>query len=434
MSTDFERADGEGRRVRIYVSEEDCVGRMPARHAILDFLRRNNASGVTVLRALEGFGASGRIHSSRLAEVPWDLPLVIEWIDTVERVQQLLPKVLSMVPPGMVTVEPTTVALAALRQVRPMSDGVCVDSVMTRDVVTVRRNTPIRDVIARMRDRSVRAVPVIDQGRVVGMITHSDVVARGELGVRITLLPGLDPAEQQRRIDSLPERVAEQIMTAPPVTISSNASLGEAAETMVLRRLKRLPVVDGRGEIVGIVSRLDLLRTVADFGQRKHERDRAEGLQGDGPLSAVMRQDVPTVYPDAPLHDVVQAVVSTRLNRALVVDAERRVLGLVSDKAVLERVTPALQPSLLRSLMHRLPFVRSSEEEREVERHAVARTAADLMTTEVLQAGPDDPVYGVVAAMIEGGQKLVAIVDDEGRLMGVVDRADVLRGILDPDG
>jgi hypothetical protein len=74
-----------------------------------------------------------------------------------------------------------------------------------------------------------------------------------------------------------------------------------------------------------------------------------------------MRRDAPTVHRDTSLPEVFQAVVSTRLNRAFVVDDERRVVGLVSDAELLERVTPALRPGALRALMNRLPFAHPRE-------------------------------------------------------------------------
>ncbi len=431
MSSQAWSSGREARRVRIYVGEEDSILKVPAHHAIVAFLLRHDAAGVTVMRGTEGFGASGRTHSARLADVPWDLPVVVEWVDTPERVDLLLPELKTMVPAGMITVDPTEVVLFARRPVRPVSGTVAVESVMTSDVVSVHKDTPVRVVVERMREHSVRAIPVTDAGIVVGIITSSDLVGRADLGVRLTLLPGLAPSEQNRRMAEMPQRRAEQVMSAPAVVIRSDAPLNQAAEVMVRKRLKRLPVVDDHGQLVGIVSRLDLLRTVADFGRRQPEVSSARELEGDSPVSAIMRADVPTVYPDSPLDEVVHAVVSTRLNRALVVDAERRVLGIVTARAVLERVTPALHPPLLRSLMHRLPFLRPDQEQREIERHAAARNARDLMNANVLKARPDDRLADVVASMVEGRRKLVAVVDDAGRLLGVVDRADVLRGALD---
>jgi len=431
MTADTLSSGSEARRIRIYVSEQDAVGKVPAQHAIVAFLRRNNAAGLTVVRGMEGFGASGRMHSSRLAEVPWDLPIVVEWVDTVARIAELLPQLKQLVPAGMITVDPTEVVLFARRSVRDVSGAVPAQSVMTRDVATVRRDTPIRDVVALMRKRSLRAMPVTDDGIVVGIITSSDLVRRASLGARITLLPGLPESEQARHIQELPQQTAGQVMSAPPVVVGGSTPLSVVAETMVHRRLKRLPVVDERGALVGIISRLDLLRTVADFGEGKKNAAVVAGFNGEAPLSSVMRTDVPTVYLDTPLGEVVQAVVSTRLNRALVVDAARQVLGLVTARAVLERVTPAHHHHILSALMHRLPFLRPTPDEQEVEKHAGARKAADLMTTDVVRARPDDRLRSVIATMVEGGQKLVAVVDEQNRLLGVVDRADVLRGILE---
>ncbi|MFW5740507.1 MAG: DUF190 domain-containing protein, partial [Myxococcota bacterium] len=311
----------EAKRVRIYVTEDDRVGKSPAVDSIAALLRLNHAAGVTVTRALEGFGASGRPHSAH-PDVSWDLPVVIEWVDRSERVDEILPELKRLVPPGLITVDPTEVVHFAHPTVRPVSDAVPVGAVMTRNVATVEKNTPVREVVELMRSRSLRGVPVVDSGTVVGIITNSDVVRRAKLGVRITLLPGLPAVEQERRLEELPYRVASEIMTAPAIKVPINYPLSEAAVIMVQRRLKRLPVVDDDGKLVGIVSRLDLLQTVADFGEKKAAARAPIPVREDAPLSTVMRDDMPTVTPDASLNEVVQAVTATRLNRTLVVDAD----------------------------------------------------------------------------------------------------------------
>jgi len=418
-------------RVRVYVSETDTIGRTPASQAVVTFLRTHNAAGVTVLRALEGFGASGRLHASRIGEDDGDLPLVIEWIDSRQRVDALLPELCPMVPAGMVTVEPTEVVRCATQAVRPLSDALPIASIMTRDVLVVHKDTPIRKVVELMRTRGVRAVPVVDGGIVVGLITDSDLVQRAGLGIRLALLPGLSARAQSDHMEAMSRVVAGEVMTSPAVTVPAGAPLTVAAEAMVRRQLKRLPVVDETGAVVGIVSRLDLLRTVADFGALRQHPTSPVPRASDARVSAVMRHDIPTVRPDAPLGEVIEAVESTELARALVVDANRRVQGMVSARAVLERVAPASHPTIVRSLMRRLGHRTHADDEAQTARHASARYAADLMTTDVVRARPDDPLAQVIGAMVEGKHKLVAVVDEEGRLLGGVDRADVLRGILE---
>jgi CBS domain-containing protein len=146
-----------------------------------------------------------------------------------------------------------------------------------------------------------------------------------------------------------------------------------------------------------------------------------------------MRADVPTVFPDTHLSEVLQAVTSTRLNRCLVVDHERRVLGKITDAEILERVTPALRPSALRSLVHRLPLVHPKSNELLAEQHAKARTAADLLV-ETAVVDERAPLREAIRAMLGGKHKIVAVVDGEKRLIGVLDRADLLFGLVSLNG
>jgi CBS domain-containing protein len=141
-----------------------------------------------------------------------------------------------------------------------------------------------------------------------------------------------------------------------------------------------------------------------------------------------MRRDVSTVHPETPLPEVFQAVVSTRLNRALVVDQDRRVVGIVTDAELLERITPALRAGALRSLMYRLPFVHPKGETAAA--HARGRTAADLMTQAFATAREDTLVSAAIATMLSGNHKVLAVTDAAGRLVGIVDRADLLHGLL----
>ena len=112
------------------------------------------------------------------------------------------------------------------------------------------------------------------------------------------------------------------------------------------------------------------------------------------------------------------------------IDADRRVLGVISDAELLQRVTPALHPSAIRSLMHKLPFGHGSIDEH----HASARQAGDLMTDRLAMFSPETPIRDVIATVVTGSHKLVVVVDRAQRLLGVVDRADLLRGMVAGQG
>jgi CBS domain-containing protein len=296
-------------------------------------------------------------------------------------------------------------------------------------VDTVGSSTRLGDLVERMVATGHRAMPVVASGRPVGIVTQGDLVARGGIELRIDLLGGLAVAERKALLASLArsERTAADVMTPDPVTVFTTTPLRDAAETMARRRLKRLPVVDASGRLAGILSRVDVLRGVAGGGARPAEAPPPEGLDASAPVAQLMRRDVPTLLPDAPLPEVFQAVISTRLNRALVVDPEGRVLGVVSDGELLDRLAPPLRPGVFSALVRRLPFGHADRVE--AERHATARRAADLMA-EVPRARADTPLRDAIALVLGGAHKLLAVVDADGRLQGVLDRADLLRGLL----
>lgn len=96
---------GPGKRVRIYIGESDQFGNRPLFMAILEKLRAEGCAGATVLRGIAGFGAHSRIHTATILRLSEDLPVVVEWIDSNEHMDRLLPTIVEMVPEGLVTVD-----------------------------------------------------------------------------------------------------------------------------------------------------------------------------------------------------------------------------------------------------------------------------------------------------------------------------------------
>jgi CBS domain-containing protein len=133
-----------------------------------------------------------------------------------------------------------------------------VASVMTTDVVTVTPGTVYKEVVERIRERRVSAVPVIDaERRVIGIVSEADLLVKEE---RPGGRPGGLLADRHGDAARAQARNAAALMTAPAVTVWPGATLTEAARLMHRRHVKRLPVVDREGRLVGIVSRADLLQ------------------------------------------------------------------------------------------------------------------------------------------------------------------------------
>ncbi|GLY22123.1 CBS domain-containing protein [Micromonospora sp. NBRC 101691] len=136
-----------------------------------------------------------------------------------------------------------------------------VGDVMTVDVATVDGQTPYREVVDLLVRRGISAVPVVDGfRRVRGVVSEADLLHKVERAGRPDerrIFEGRRRRDARVKADAM---VAEELMTAPAVTTHPGASLPAAARLMDREQVKRLPVLDDLGRLVGIVTRADLLR------------------------------------------------------------------------------------------------------------------------------------------------------------------------------
>ena len=137
-----------------------------------------------------------------------------------------------------------------------------VDEVMTRDVVSVTPDTPLKDVAAVLVERGISGLPVCDaDGAVVGVLSEADLLVKqgGSPERSGGLFAWLVETASAPDLAKLRARTAGEAMTAPAITVPAGSSVSEAARTMVSLGVNRLPVVED-GRLVGIVSRADLVR------------------------------------------------------------------------------------------------------------------------------------------------------------------------------
>ena len=109
MDTGDQHSSGPSFRLRVYFGERDKYHGKALWSSLLDRLRRDGASGATVTRGIGGFGAHSVIHAASIVDLSTDLPLILEWIDSEQRVQEVLPAIEEMLDGGLITIEPVTV-------------------------------------------------------------------------------------------------------------------------------------------------------------------------------------------------------------------------------------------------------------------------------------------------------------------------------------
>ncbi len=135
-----------------------------------------------------------------------------------------------------------------------------VKDVMSTHPVSVSTTSSFKEIAAGLREFRVSAFPVLDaDGTVIGVVSEADLLPKEALddrhGVRGTLT-GLMHRTDQAKAEGV---TAADLMTTPAVTVAPDDTVERAARLMYSRKVKRLPVVDEGGHLVGIVSRTDIL-------------------------------------------------------------------------------------------------------------------------------------------------------------------------------
>jgi uncharacterized protein len=95
----------EGHLLRVFIGESDRHQGMPLFEWLVRQAREHGLAGATVLRGLEGFGANSRLHTAKILRLSSDLPIVIEIVDTIEKIESFLPVVDEAVREGLATLE-----------------------------------------------------------------------------------------------------------------------------------------------------------------------------------------------------------------------------------------------------------------------------------------------------------------------------------------
>jgi len=206
-----------------------------------------------------------------------------------------------------------------------------VSDVMTSTVVALAGGATFKDIVKTMQQWKVSALPVLDgDKRVIGIVSEADLLPKEEFR-------DSDPDRftQLRRLSDLAKAgalTAEELMTAPAVTVPVNATLAQAARIMARRRVKRLPVIDDRGTLKGIVSRADLLKVFL-----RDDEDIAEEVRREvvaylfpapiEPIRVEVRNGVVTLT--GRIRDTSLVPVAARLVRAVegVVDVDCALMG-----------------------------------------------------------------------------------------------------------
>ena len=186
-----------------------------------------------------------------------------------------------------------------------------VKDVMTSRVIWMEQDTPYAAIAAAFEQYRVSAFPVLDQaGQVIGVVSEADLLAKLALAgdEEPGVIGGILHHKQEEKARAT---TAGDLMTAPPIIVSPQDTVEDAARIMYLRRVKHLPVVDADSHLVGIVSRADVLsvftRTDEDIRQEVMADVKLSASSADE-IGVSVRDGVVTLYGTAHAGDIAREI------------------------------------------------------------------------------------------------------------------------------
>jgi len=420
----------------ICLSETDQWQHQPLYLVILDHLRRAGITDARILRDTTGLGLPRPIQQTSQIELSGARNVAVTFVDRPKRVTQIMTQLLSwlwsitaLAEDGEITVAPISVVAVGRRVASPFPTHLTVSDVMSRDVVSLAPDTRMREIITLLIDQALRSVVVVDSaGHIMGIVTDGDLLTRGGMDLPIDLRQALPLLERAAELTALPDHHhrAVDVMTPNPITLPATTPLDQAAALLAKHDLKRVPVVDDQARLIGMVSRSDLLGTIAErLRQRPTER---LPLPAGAPTTVadVMLREVPTADRDTALTVVLDRLLEAEQRRVVVVDDEHRVVGILTDGDVIRRAASRDRPDDLHALLDWLGGGTPSED---IDRVARGYTAADLMTSPAVTVPVDIPIGEATRLLMAHRMKRLPDVDAHGRLVGLVGRAELLRAL-----
>jgi len=415
--------------IEIFTSEAARYKKKPLVDAVVEYIRGLKiAARCMVTRGIAGCYESGEVATGRLEILSLNLPIRIYIVLPALESERVLNGLNGMLGDGIVALHDLNV-LSHRANNAFFPRQLMVRDVMTSEPRRIEADTPLSDVVQLLLPSVFTGLPVVDEhDRPIGVVTQGDLIRKGGLPLRLGLLAESDEGRRDAVLAQLAGRRAAEVMTAPAITVAADRPLTEAVELMLSRRVKRLPVVDRSGCLTGMLSRLDIFRTVMreapDWNSFRAQKIEVDHLKRVGDI---LRRDTQTVSAETPLDEVVRMIDRNDLQRVAVLDARGKLLGLISDRDLLRYFKPQQE-----GIWHLLAKVKQTFKEDacltgDLQRCLAETKAGDVMTTDLTTVREEMLIEEVIALMIDKELKRLPVVDAEGRFKGMISRDSLLR-------
>jgi CBS domain-containing protein len=290
--------------------------------------------------------------------------------------------------------------------------------VMSPEPVRTTPDERVDQMVLRALREGVRTLPVVDAaGRLIGIVTDHDL-RRADIPASLHQLKQMTPAERVSLLAPLRAKRVRDVMTQPAASVRDNETLHELIGRILRDQLKRLPVVDAAGHLIGMVTRSDILRELI-FADLQTDEDGMLGqlIDWEARVADVNPEPAAVIGEAAPLGDVIARMRASGQKRMLVVREDGRLCGLITPGDLLERAGQAGRPALLAALGGEFPTL-------------PALTASDVMTSAPITVEGTTTAREALRLLLEHQIKRLPVIDAAGRPLGMVGRDGLMRALI----
>jgi CBS domain-containing protein len=416
------------KKIEIFTSEEARWEGQPLYEAVVRLVADMKiAARCSVIKGIGGSYESGEIATGRLEVLSYNLPILITIILPAAESDRILAPLEKMVTDGIVALQELTVIVHKTRGLL-LPRHTRVRDIMTPAPKKVGPDTALDEVARLLLSSSFTGLPVVDaENRPVGVVSQGDLIYKAGMPMRLGLLAESAREKVGPVLEALARRRAGEVMTKPAVTIDQDKLVTEAVQLMLQKEVKRLPVVDAGGRLVGILARVDvfhaIVRECPDWQAFREQEIAVDHLRF---VSDIMRRDVLTVLPDTPVEEVLRLIDCNDLQRVCVVDQAGLFLGLISDRDLLAAFADR-HPGIWDYFVSKIPFTERGRQQEKLRQDLRSQTAGQVMNTDIVTVREESPISEAIRLMLERAIKRLPVVDAQGKFKGLVSREALLR-------
>lgn len=415
--------DESFQRIRIYLNDQDRLENRALYLVILERLQQEGASGATALHGLAGFGPNHRNYPAGINASREQHPVVIEWIDRLDRIERVLPLIAELLPEALISREPIGIYRALLRGRAHFSDSRKAADVMRADAFVAEAEMLLGPALNQMLASGQHTLPVVDaRRRLIGFIADQELQRRAGIALPLRLLHLLDPAERNSVLAAAATRPVADIMNRELRTVYAGAAIPQALPTMIEWNYRQIPVIERNGEFQGLLGIQEVL--AASLSSETSDNEQVRNAEAPTPIRLIMQTSVPSIRTEQTLAAALASMLHARRGFIAVVDEQGRLAGILDDETAIARLQGSERQALLLALQ---------QQQLTQDLPGAGLPVGDFVQPPGVVLAPEDSINQATRHLLNHDLERIPVVDSDQHFLGIVARGALLRALEQED-